>query len=88
MRLRDFFPRWGNPREAAAQSPASESRHEMRIPLLSIPDEGIGVGDAVKRVTDVFRIKPCNGCEKRRKVLNRWVIKGARATTTGRGPDS
>lgn len=52
------------------------AKHEMRIPVRGIPEEGIGVGDAVKRVTDAFRIKPCNGCERRRNVLNRWVIKG------------
>jgi hypothetical protein len=78
MRLRDFFARWSSRRQRAAEAPASETRHEMRVPLRGIPEEGIGVGDAVKRVTAVFGIKPCNGCEKRRKVLNRWVIKGSR----------
>jgi hypothetical protein len=51
-------------------------KREMHLPVPGIPAEGIGVGDAVKRVTDAFRIKPCNGCERRRNVLNRWVIKG------------
>ncbi len=65
------------------KTPAKEAavgdkpNHEVRMPFKGIPEEGIGVGDLVKRVTDVFRIKPCNGCEKRRKVLNRWVIKGS-----------
>jgi len=55
---------------------ATAAKHEMHLPVRGIPAEGIGVGDAVKRVTDAFRIKPCNGCERRRNVLNRWVIKG------------
>lgn len=61
---------------------ATAAKHEMHLPVPGIPAEGIGVGDAVKRVTDAFRIKPCNGCERRRTLLNQWVIKG-RARTSG-----
>jgi hypothetical protein len=59
------------------------AKHEMHLPVPGIPPEGIGVGDAVKRVTDAFRIKPCNGCERRRTALNHWIIKGKARTSDG-----
>ena len=65
--------------DRAGRQPNTTKR-EMRLPVSGIPADGIGVGDAVKRVTDAFRIKPCNGCEKRRNFLNRWVIKGKAQT--------
>jgi hypothetical protein len=59
------------------------AKREVHLPVRGLPEEGIGVGDAVKRVTDAFRIKPCNGCERRRNVLNRWVIKGKARPSDG-----
>jgi len=60
--------------------------HEVHIPIASIPQEGIGVGDLVKRMTDKLGIKPCRGggCERRRVALNRWVIRGPRREGRGR----
>lgn len=72
-------------RDRADEGPAASPR-EMRLPLRGIPEEGIGVGDAVKRVTDAFRIKPCNGCDRRRQVLNRWVIKSSERSSRGQRP--
>lgn len=39
-------------------------------------DEDIGLGDAIKRVTYAFGIRPSSdcGCERRASVLNRWVV--------------
>ncbi len=51
-------------------------KRTIRIPLKEIPRSGIGVGDLVKRVAEVLGVEPCDGCEKRRQVLNRYVIKG------------
>jgi peroxiredoxin len=63
----------------AESSGAEEASREVRVPIRGIPQEGIGVGDLVKRMTDAMGIKACRGCERRRQVLNRWVIKGSRA---------
>jgi hypothetical protein len=43
-----------------------------------VADEGIGLGDAIKRVTRTVGIRPCGGCERRAAMFNRWV------TFTGR----
>lgn len=69
------------PVAVGAAAPGHEAAHEVRLPLPGIPQEGIGVGDLIKRMTDVLHIKPCRGCERRRQVLNRWVIKGPRGTS-------
>lgn len=70
-------------RRSRGRQHVTAAKHEMHLPVRGIPVEGIGVGDAVKRVTDAFRIKPCNGCERRRTVLNRWVIKGKARPSDG-----
>jgi hypothetical protein len=61
---------------ATTTRPAPAKR-EFRLPFSGVPEEGIGVGDLVKRMTDVLHIKPCRGCEGRRQAWNRWVIKGS-----------
>jgi peroxiredoxin len=57
---------------------ASAAGREIRIPLRAIPQEGVGVGDLLRRMTDAMGIKACRGCERRRQILNRWVIRGSR----------
>ena len=47
--------------------------HRVRLPGF-IKDEEIGLGDAVKRVTYAFGVKPCGGCEQRAAALNRWMV--------------
>lgn len=32
---------------------------------------GVGLGDIIKKVTMAVGIKPCAGCERRRRYLNR-----------------
>jgi peroxiredoxin len=81
----------GEPVSAATQVPVGAessadkegTRREVRIPIRGIPQDGIGVGDLVKRMTDAMGIKACRGCERRRKVLNRWVIRGSRGAVKG-----
>jgi hypothetical protein len=51
-------------REAAA--------HRVRLPGF-IKDEEIGLGDALKRATSYFGIRPCGGCNRRAAALNRWI---------------
>lgn len=44
-----------------------------------VPEEQVGLGDAVKHVTRAFGVRPCAGCERRASTLNRWVSFGGRA---------
>jgi peroxiredoxin len=67
--------------ESSAEKDAT--RREVRVPIRGIPQDGIGVGDLVKRMTDAMGIKACRGCERRRQVLNRWVIRGSRGAAKG-----
>ena len=57
----------------------TEQPYRVRLPLF-ISDEGVGLGNVIKRVTSTFRIKPGGGCEGRAATLNHWVVfTGARA---------
>jgi hypothetical protein len=52
-----------------------KERQPFRVRLPGfVTDEQIGLGDAIKRTTSYFGIKPCGGCEKRAAALNRWMI--------------
>ena len=82
-------PARATPIAVGAAAPRHQAMHEVRLPVPGIPQEGIGVGDLIRRMTDVLHIKPCRGCERRRQVLNRWVIKGSRNTSRkGQGDGS
>jgi hypothetical protein len=58
-------------------TPGEREPIRVRMPGF-VADEGIGLGDAIKRVTRTVGIRPCGGCERRAAMLNRWV------TFTGR----
>jgi hypothetical protein len=47
--------------------------YSVRLPGFINEDE-IGLGDVVKRVTYAAGIKPCDGCQRRAAVLNRWMV--------------
>ncbi|MGA7414499.1 MAG: hypothetical protein WBW33_28780 [Bryobacteraceae bacterium] len=47
--------------------------HHMRLPGF-VPDEPIGLGDVIKRITYAVGIKPCSGCERRAERLNQWMV--------------
>jgi hypothetical protein len=47
--------------------------HRVRLPGF-ITEEQIGLGDAIKRTTSYFGIRPCRGCEQRVAALNRWMV--------------
>ncbi|MDQ2776564.1 MAG: hypothetical protein M3Y57_16850 [Acidobacteriota bacterium] len=51
------------------------TRHNVRLPGF-ITEETIGLGDLIKRTTYLAGIKPCGGCERRAKALNRWLAFG------------
>lgn len=50
----------------------TEPKH-VRLPGF-VPDEPVGLGDAVKRVTSMAGIRPCGPCQKRAERLNNWMI--------------
>lgn len=45
----------------------------IRLPLIR-PQQPIGLGDAIKRVTAAVGVKPCAPCQKRAEILNGKVI--------------
>ena len=57
--------------ESAEKSQAPAYR--IRLPGF-ITEEGVGLGDVIKRVTYRMGIQPCSGCERRASALNRWII--------------
>jgi hypothetical protein len=56
-----------------SQEQSEHLPHRVRLPGF-ITDEEIGLGDAIKRATTYFGIKPCGGCEQRAAMLNRWMV--------------
>jgi hypothetical protein len=61
--------------EPPRQQPVKKDRapFHVRLPGFVIEEE-IGLGDAIKRATHSLGIKPCGGCLRRAKILNRWVV--------------
>ena len=47
--------------------------NRVRLPGF-VRDEEIGLGDAIKRVTYAFGVRPCGGCQRRAAALNRWMV--------------
>lgn len=47
-------------------------RFQVRVPGF-VGDEDVGLGDVVKRATTTVGIRPCGGCGRRAKALNRLV---------------
>jgi hypothetical protein len=45
----------------------------VRLPGF-VTGEEIGLGDAIKRGTSTFGIRPCGGCQRRAAALNRWIV--------------
>lgn len=56
---------------AAAALPAQP--FVVRLPGFVV-DEQVGLGDVVKRVGAQIGIRPCGGCARRSKTLNRWIV--------------
>jgi hypothetical protein len=57
------------------QSADHDKRQPRRVRLPGfVFDEDIGLGDAIKRTTAHFGIRPCGGCDKRAARLNRWMV--------------
>ncbi|MER6912478.1 hypothetical protein ABT354_12485 [Streptomyces sp. NPDC000594] len=52
----------------------------MNIPGFAQEGAGIGLGDAVARVTSAVGVRPCGGCGRRARALNGWMAIGGRRT--------
>jgi len=57
---------------AAARKNEKHVPHRVRLPGFLVEEE-VGLGDAIKRATSSFGIRPCSGCERRAAALNRWM---------------
>lgn len=60
------------------KTPSDHPPHRAHLPGF-VNEEDIGLGDVVKRATQFFGIKPCDGCERRAIALNRWFVFTGRA---------
>lgn len=57
------------------KKPVNDKRTTYRVRLPGfISDQEIGLGDVIKRATYAIGVKPCGGCERRAKALNRWMV--------------
>lgn len=59
--------------EGGSEGDRRHQPYRVRLPGFIIDTE-IGLGDAIKRATSTFGIKPCSGCERRAAALNRWLV--------------
>jgi hypothetical protein len=58
-----------------AEGKTNRERVPRRVRLPGfVTDQDIGLGDAMKRVTSSFGIRPCGGCERRASALSRWLV--------------
>lgn len=47
-------------------------RHQVRLPGF-IGEEPVGLGTVVTRATSYLGMTPCDGCERRAALLDRWL---------------
>lgn len=62
------------------------TREPWRFSLPFFPDEEIGLGDALKRVTSSMGIKPCGRCQQRAEFLNRMLVFQGKKRPTNHTP--
>ena len=55
------------------QSERERQPYRVRLPGF-VNEEGVGLGDLIKRATYSTGISPCGGCTRRAATLNCWVI--------------
>jgi hypothetical protein len=63
--------------ESRGDHAVESDRQPIRVRLPGwVTDEDVGLGDAIKRVTYAFGIRPSGdcGCERRAAALNRWLV--------------
>ena len=57
-----------------------QAPYRVRLPGF-ISDGDIGLGDVVKRASYAIGVKPCGGCERRAKALNRLMVFSGRQSS-------
>ena len=62
-----------------AKEKSKREPYRVRLPGF-VSDENLGLGDAIKRVTSTFGIRPCGGCERRAATLNQWLVFNRKGT--------
>jgi hypothetical protein len=61
--------------EGRQQRPATDPAGPRRVRLPGfVPDEPVGLGDAVMRVSSAAGVRPCRGCAERARRLNNWMV--------------
>lgn len=55
-------------------------------PAIPQPQRSRGLGDTIAKMTAAVGIKPCGGCKKRQKILNKLVPYGPPKAETGERP--
>jgi hypothetical protein len=61
-------------KDDANQQHKSEPQSPRRISLPGfVADKDVGFGDMMKGTFSYFGIRPCDGCDRRAEVLNRWL---------------
>ena len=69
-------------KKAEAKKPVNRKKEPYRVRLPGfINEEEIGLGDVIKRATYAIGVKPCGGCERRAKALNRWMVFSGRQSS-------
>ena len=58
--------------DALEHADGTNPPHRVKLPGFLI-DEEIGLGDAIKKITYIMGIRPCDGGLKRAAKLNRWM---------------
>jgi len=59
--------------EPTPQPQPSREPRRVRLPGF-VRDEGVGLGDVIKRATTLLGIRPCRGCAQRAAQLNERVV--------------
>jgi hypothetical protein len=60
-------------RNPAARDKPHSKPYQVRLPGF-IPDEAVGLGDVLQRVTYTMSVKPCGGCERRAAAMKKWMV--------------
>lgn len=51
--------------------PAQPRPMELRMPYA--PQQGVGLGDVIARITQSMGIESCTPCQRRQQQLNNWM---------------
>ncbi len=61
-----------SPKDTENSGETEQSLLRVRVPGF-VREDDVGLGDLIKSATAAIGIKPCGGCERRQRALNRWM---------------